>query len=66
MTAAYRLPKCQLLSSTVHQKWSRHLICAKHYILSDDVNEKLLHFNKAWIIMHLFRKLKSNIGDVHL
>ena len=39
-------------------------------VLSDDVNEKLLHFNKAfsgfWIIMHLLRKLKSNIGDVHL
>ena len=29
-------------------------------ILSDDVNEKLLHFNKA------LRKLKSKIGDVHL
>ena len=39
-------------------------------ILSDDVNEKLLHFNKAFFRVldnHVpIKKIKTNIGDVHL
>ena len=39
-------------------------------ILSDDVMRNCFFsikpFSGFWIIMHLLRKLKSNIGDVHL